>query len=124
MGVVNNRIDIDALEKSSGGGGGGGGLTIDLLFGPTNIPNGIATVRELAHPYTDYKALIFCYGIGVNMTVGGILVCDAIQTGNLNSNAVNCGTLSPLSFDAEDAKKFTVPNGTGTTSGVRIYGIK
>lgn len=124
MGDLNLGIDIAKLKKSAGGGGGGGdGITVDLLFSG-NITNGVATAHEFAHPYTDYKALIFCAGTGVNMVAGGILVCDAIQTGNLNSNTVNCGSLSALRFDSEDATKFTVPNGTGTVSGVRIYGIK
>lgn len=102
---------------------GSGGITVDLLFSG-NLVNGASTVHELAHPYTDYKALILCYGSGVNMNSGDILVCDAIQTGNLNSNNVNCGSLSALRFDSEDATKFTIPNGTGTVVGVRIYGIK
>ena len=125
MGDLNLGIDIAKLKKSAGGGGGGGGggITVESLFSG-DITNGIATVHELAHPYTDYKALIFCYGSNVNMTVGGVLVCDAIQTGNLNLNNVNCGSLSGLRFNSEDATKFTVPNGTGKVSGVRIYGIK
>ena len=123
MGDLNLGIDIAKLKKSAGGGGGGGGITVESLFSG-DITNGVTTIHELAHPYTDYKALIFCYGSGVNMSSGGILVCDAIQTGNLNSNNVNCGSLSALRFDSEDATKFTVPNGTGKVVGVRIYGIK
>lgn len=123
MGDLNLGIDIAKLKKSAGGGGGGGGITIDSLFSG-DITNGAVTIHELAHPYTDYKALIFCYGSGVNMSVGGIIVCDAIQTGQYNSNNINCGTLSALRFNPEDATKFTVPNGTGSTTGVRIYGIK
>lgn len=103
--------------------GGSSGVTADLLFSG-NIVNGTDVVRELAHPYTDYVALIFCCVVGVNELSGGILVCDAIQTGTYNSNNVSCGSLSDLRFDAEDATKFTVPGGTGTVTGVRIYGIK
>lgn len=45
MGVVNNRIDIDALAKSSGGGGGGGGA--DVLW-QGNVTDTYKDIRKIS----------------------------------------------------------------------------
>ena len=60
MGVVNNRIDIDALEKSSGGGGGGGGgFTFDTLYEePEQNGPGQNTTITLNKSSDDYKIIM------------------------------------------------------------------
>ena len=51
MGVVNNRIDIDALEKYSGGGGGGGGEYAPLkIIDKNDISHSADAYTEI--PYT------------------------------------------------------------------------
>lgn len=65
MGVVNNRIDIDALEKSSGGGGGGGGFTASKAY--TSPQSGLEVSSEgttvtFTPEFTDYKFILFEFG--------------------------------------------------------------
>ena len=118
MGVVNNRIDIDALEKSSGG-GGGGGFTLDKIFDGRVVQGGTAEYT-LSAAYTDYKFLVVAQVDGVNSSYGVPMIVECIQTGANNLN--NSGMLS-LRFDAEDATKFKTPNGSGGMN-IKIYGAK
>ena len=50
MGVVNNRIDIDALEKSGGGGGGGGEYAPLKIIDKNDISHSAEGYTEI--PYT------------------------------------------------------------------------
>lgn len=117
MGVVNNRIDIDALEKSSGG--GGGGFTMEKIF-DGNVVQGSTTVYELSTAYTEYTFLVATAPSAANPDFGKIMVVDDIANG---TNNLNPSGIVNLRFDAEDATKFTVPQGTGTKA-IKIYGCK
>lgn len=119
MGVVNNRIDIDALEKASGGGGGGGGLTLDKIF-DGSVVQGSSTEYTLTAPYTDYKIIIVAKVSGVNSEYGSPMITECIQTG---ANNLNTSGIVYLRFDAEDATKFKVPSGSGSVA-IKIYGAK
>ena len=122
MGVVNNRIDIDALEKSSGGGGGGDGFTFDELFnGSVNL--GATTEYSLVHPYTDYKFICLVTITGNNTTAGGIMPVANLSTGTYNSNGTGNSSVASIRLNSEDASKFSTPSGSGTFN-VKIYGAK
>ena len=124
MGVVNNRIDIDALEKSSGGGGGGGALVIEKIFTGT-VTKGSTTAYTLENPYTDYSILICTNVNGVNTECGNPMIVDTFSTGANNTNAtgLSSGAVTALRLDAEDATKFYTPVGSGNVN-LSIYGIK
>lgn len=124
MGVVNNRIDIDALEKSSGGGGGGGGLVFEKIFTGT-VTKGGSTAYTLENPYTDYSILICSNVNGVNTECGNPMIVDTFSTGANNTNAtgLSSGAVTALRLDAENATKFYTPIGSGN-SNLSIYGIK
>lgn len=117
MGVVNNRIDIDALEKSSGG--GGGEFTLDKIF-DGNVVQGGSTAYTLTAPYTDYKFLVVAKVSGGNSEYGVPMITECIQTGN---NNLNTSGIVNMRFDAEDATKFKTPSGSGTVA-IKIYGAK
>lgn len=119
MGVVNNRIDIDALEKASGGGGGGGVFTMEKIF-DGNIVQGSSNVYELSTAYTEYKFLVATAPSAANPDFGKIMVVDDIANG---TNNLNPSGIVNFRFDAEDATKFTVPQGSGTKA-IKIYGFK
>lgn len=118
MGVVNNRIDIDALEKASGG-GGGGGFTLDKIF-EGSVTQGGTTEYTLTAPYTDYKFLVVAKVSGVNSEYGVPMVTECIQTG---TNNLNVSGIVTMRFDAEDATKFKTPSGSGSVA-IKIYGAK
>lgn len=122
MGVVNNRIDIDALEKSSGGGGGGGGLTFDELFSG-NVSLGGATLYDLSHPYTDYKFICLVTVSGNNTTAGGIMPVANLSTGLYNSNGTGNANVTSIRLESDNASKFSTPSGSGSYT-VKIYGAK
>ena len=124
MGVVNNRIDIDALEKSSGGGGGGGALVIEKIFTGT-VTKGGSTAYTLENPYTDYSILICTNVNGVNAECGNPMIVDTFTTGTNNTNAtgLSSGAVTALRLDAEDATKFYTPIGSGNVN-LSVYGIK
>lgn len=122
MGVVNNRIDIDALEKSSGGGGGGGGaLTVEELW--TGNLTTTATDYELDAPYTDYTVL-FMQGLpSANATRGGDLIVVELMT----STATGINYMKSGSVEVEvkivDETHFNMKAGQ-SMNGVHIMGIK
>lgn len=116
MGVVNNRIDIDALEKSSGG---GGGFTLDKIF-DDNVTQGGTEEYTLTAAYTDYKFLVVAKVSGVNSEFGVPMITECIQTG---ANNINSSGIVNLRFDAEDATKFKTPSGSGKIA-IKIYGAK
>lgn len=124
MGVVNNRIDIDALEKASGGGGGGGALVIEKIFTGTVVKGG-STAYELENPYTDYSILICTSVSGVNTECGNPMIVDTFSTGANNANATGMSSsgVTVIRLDAEDATKFYTPIGSGGVN-LSIYGIK
>ena len=124
MGVVNNRIDIDALEKSSGGGGGGGALVIEKIFTGT-VAKGSTAAYTLENPYTDYSILICTNVNGVNTECGNPMLVDTFSTGANNTNAtgLSSGAVTALRLDAEDATKFYTPIGSGNVN-LSVYGIK
>lgn len=84
MGVVNNRIDIDALERSSGGGGG-------TIAGTEVIYSGDGTTVTFTLPegrnLTDYKLLEIIGKAGTSYAAG------FVPASVLKSNAdtyINC----------------------------------
>lgn len=117
MGVVNNRIDIDALERASSG--GGGEFTLDKIFEGSVVQGG-TTEYTLTSAYTDYKFLVVSKISGANSEFGVPMITECIQTGANNLN--NSGLLS-MRFDAEDATKFKTPSGSGSIA-IKIYGAK
>lgn len=122
MGVVNNRIDIDALEKSSGGGGGGGGggLTVDVLWSG-NVTSSYKDITEdLAHPITDYKFLLVNFISGVNVNPGQLLYVPGMSTGTNNSNYLFFGA-NNINIRLGDG---TVSIGGQNYNGISLLGIK
>ena len=120
MGVVNNRIDIDALEKSSGGGGGGGGLTLTTLWTGSLNTNEKDIKSELLDDYTGYVFLTANYKDGSNnVTPGNILPVAAMGAA---VNLINMGS-QLFSITVTDTA-FKVKAGSGPLSKVTLYGIK
>lgn len=70
MGVVNNRIDIDALERASSGGGGGGGSAsgTEVIYSGdgTSVTFTLPEGRDL----TDYKLLAIIGKAGTSYAAG------------------------------------------------------
>jgi hypothetical protein len=95
------------------------GAICDKLF-DGNVVQGGSTPRELSAAYTGYKFLVFVKTAGVNVEYGYPMITDAIATGTNNMNASGIGNIR---FDAEDATKFLMPQGTGSVS-IKVYGIK
>ena len=95
------------------------GFTMDRLF-DNNVAQGSENEYTLSAAYTGYKFLTVTSPSTSTPTFGNVMVVDDIATGtnNLNSSGV-----VNLRFDAEDATKFKVPQGTGTKD-IRIYGCK
>lgn len=120
MGVVNNRIDIDALEKSSGGGGGGGGITVDVLWSGKTTSDYKDITEELAHPITDYKFLLVNFTSGVNVNPGQLLYVPGMSTGVNNSNFLFFGS-NNVNIRLGDG---TVSIGGQNHNGIALLGIK
>lgn len=119
MGVVNNRIDIDALEKSSGGGGGGGGgLTMTKLWTGSLSTTEKDIKSELLDDYTGYTFLSAYYKDGSNnITPGNILPVSEMGAA---VNFINMGAQAFWITVTETA--FKVKAGGSITA--TLYGIK
>lgn len=119
MGVVNNRIDIDALEKASGGGGGGGEMTVDELWSG-DLTNAYVNITEsLAHPISDYKFLTTCrVGGGASAESSQLLYVSKIGSGN---NVI--GTAGTSIQVKIDSGAFSIKAQSSLT-GVTLLGIK
>ena len=118
MGVVNNRIDIDALERASGGGGGGGEMTVDELW-TGDLTNAYLDITEsLAHPISDYKFLATCRVGGSSAESSQLLYVSKIGSGN---NVI--GTAGTSIQVKIDSGAFSIKAQTSLT-GVTLLGIK
>ncbi len=118
MGVVNNRIDIDALAKSSGGGGGGGGLTMTVLWTGSLSTTEKDIASELLDDYTGYTFLSACYKDGSNnITPGNLLPVSEMGAA---INFINMGGQAFWITVTETA--FKVKAGGSITA--TLYGIK
>ena len=95
---------------------------MDKLFDGT-VTKGGTTEQTLTHPYTDYKALCVVRVSGSNSIPGAVMIVDTIQTGASNNNNTGNSDIGALRFNAEDATKFHIPQGTGTIN-FSIYGFK
>lgn len=118
MGVVNNRIDIDAFEKSSGG--GGEGITVDVLWSGKTTSDYKNITEELAHPITDYKFLLVNFTSGVNVNPGQLLYVPSMSTGVNNSNFLYFGS-NNVNIRLGDG---TVSIGGQNFNGIALLGIK
>lgn len=122
MGVVNNRIDIDALERASGGGGGGGGaLTVEELW--TGNLTTTATDYELDAAYTDYTVLFMQFLPSANATRGGDLMVVELMTSTATGvNYMKAGSVE-VEVKIVDDTHFNMKAGQ-SMNGVHIMGIK
>lgn len=118
MGVVNNRIDIDALEKSSGGGGGGGGFTVDELWSGDLTNSYVDITASLAHPISDYKFLATCRVGSTSAESSQLLYVSKIGSGN---NVL--GTAGTSVQVKLDSGAFSIKAQSSLT-GVTLLGIK
>lgn len=119
MGVVNNRIDIDALERS--GGGGGGGMTVDSLWSGNVTSDYVNIAGSLAHPITDYTFLTISQKNGVNVLSGELLPVANMADGANNVNTIYMGN-TPVKIRLGDG---TVSiSSTSGLPGCTLYGIK
>lgn len=91
MGVVNNRIDIDALAKSSGGGGGGGGA--DVLWQGNITSDNKDITDELTAPIGDYAFLTAVQSLSNTVTAGGVLPVALMSTALNNLNTILIGSM-------------------------------
>lgn len=101
-----------------------GGITVDLLFSGNIVKGG--TSYTLDHPYTDYKFLMACNGTTTyNGSSSEVIPTAVISSAANNENFFRSVDVTmTLRFDSTDATKFSHPSGSGTLSGVKIYGIK
>lgn len=117
MGVVNNRIDIDALEKASGG--GGVGLTLTTLWTGSLSTTEKDIASDLLDDYTGYTFLTASYKDGSNnVTPGNVLPVSGMGAA---VNFINMG--SQLFWITVTDTAFKVKAGSGL-SNVTLYGIK
>lgn len=95
------------------------GFTMDKLF-DNNVAQGSENEYTLSAAYTGYKFLTVTSPSTSTPTFGNVMVVDDIATG---TNNLNPSGVVNIRFDAEDATKFKVPQGSGTKA-IRIYGCK
>ena len=95
------------------------GFTMDKIF-DGNVAQGSETKYDLTAAYTGYKFLTVTSPSTSTPTFGNVMVVADIANG---TNNLNPSGVVNLRFDAEDATKFTVPQGSGTKA-IRIYGCK
>ena len=119
MGVVNNRIDIDALEKS--GGSGGGGMTTDVLWTGNVTSDYVNIAASLTHPITDYTFLTVSQKNGVNVLSGELLLVANMADGANNVNTIYMGN-TPVRIRLGEG---TVSiSSTSSLAGITLAGIK
>lgn len=101
-----------------------GGITVDLLFSGNIVKGG--QQYTLDHPYTDYKFLMACNGTSTyNGSSSELIPTAVISSAANNENFIRSTDLTmTFRFDSSDATKFSHPSGSGTLSGVKIFGIK
>lgn len=116
-GVVKVGANLSVDENGALNAAGGAGC--DKLF-DGNVTQGGSTASELNAAYTGYKFLVFVKTTGVSVEYGYPMIVDAISTATNNMNASGVGSIR---FDAEDATKFLMPQGSGNIS-LKVYGIK
>ena len=97
------------------------GCTVEKIF-EGSVTQGTATEYTLEKAYTDYKLLVFCSGSTTSSASGTPCVVANLATGANNNNASGLSSLS-FRLNAEDATKFSTPQGTGAVS-IKIFGIK
>lgn len=110
--------------------GSAGGITTDLLAEKTNYSLQAGTNSiTLAHPYDDYKLLVFnFYYSGNSSNYTDTLFCATTRTGQYDDNMVrtNISQVNGFRFNYESSDKVTCGfTGTaGTVSTLKIYGVK
>ncbi len=120
MGVVNNRIDIDALAKSSGG-GDGGGMTADALWTGTVTSDYSDIAGSLEHPITDYTFLSVSQKNGVNVLSGELLLVANMSDGANNINTIYMGNTAVRIRLGDGTVSIS---STSTLPGITLLGIK
>lgn len=101
-----------------------GGMTLEQLFSGS-IPQGSTTWKSLSKNYTDYSMLLVVMAGTYNANAGEVIPTAIIPTDSTSSVKFDFGgNVVDLRFDANDAKHFCAPSGSGTLSDMKIYGIK
>ena len=119
MGVVNNRIDIDALEKSSGG---GGGTTVDTLWNGSVTTTATSIKDALTHPISDYKMIMLYRIQGGSSCEGGVVI--PVQTVGQNGVYYYFKNLAQEVLLIVTENDVTINSSSATVSGVQLCGIK
>lgn len=120
MGVVNNRIDIDALAKSSGGGAGGGAVA-DILW-QGNITDTYKDITEdLAAPIEDYALLTAVQALSNTVSAGGVLPVELMSSASNNINTILIGSIQVRLRLGEGTVSIA---STTTQNGISLIGIK
>ena len=122
MGVVNNRIDIDALEKSSGGGGGGGGGAVADILWQGNITDTYKDITEdLAAPIEDYALLTAAQVLSNTVSAGGVLPVELMSSASNNINTILIGSMQVRLRLGDGTVSIA---STTTQNGISLIGIK
>lgn len=126
MGVVNNRIDIDALAKSSGGGGGGGGggeCAMDLLYTEEATPKASTSSITLSASSADYKALLIQYKKS-NSTAIYTAICGAEQGLDNYTVGMRVTGIDAIAFNPSGTSLGWSYNNNSSLTWYAVYGIK
>ena len=116
---IGDNIDVTEAGVISVTFPAAGGFTMDKLF-DNNVAQGSDIEYTLSAAYTGYKFLVVTAPSASTPDFGKIMVVDDIANGTYN---LNPSGIVNLRFDAEDATKFKVPQGSGSKA-IKIYGCK